>query len=77
MEKPENANPEPNQELDEEEMEGVSGGILPSAIVQGGSLLTFPDTCKTPSEPSPVPVPYPNVGSVSDSTATKKTKTDE
>ncbi len=33
----------------------------PVTKVSGGTVLTFPDVCKTPSPGGPVPVPYPNV----------------
>ncbi len=33
-----------------------------ACTLQGGTLMAFPDTCKTPTPGGPVPVPYPNTG---------------
>ena len=35
--------------------------MMPASTKGGGTVLAFPDVCKTPAPPAPfVPVPYPN-----------------
>ncbi|MBA3684147.1 MAG: DUF4150 domain-containing protein [Planctomycetes bacterium] len=38
----------------------------PVTTVSGGTVLAFPDVCKTPSPGGPIPVPYPNVARSAD-----------
>jgi hypothetical protein len=58
-------------ELSDEEMKDVAGGMFPATTKTGGASLSGPDICKTPAAPSPVPIPYPNVTGIGDDTATK------
>jgi hypothetical protein len=62
-------------EVGDEQLEDVAGGITAASASTGGAMLAFPDVCKTPAAPSPIPTPYPNVGSTGDS-STKKVKLD-
>ena len=73
-----------SRELDEEELDDVSGGTVTVSAsgmdvtrkTSSTTLLsTFPDVCKTPAPGGPVPIPYPNTGTTGDgSTDTTKTK---
>ena len=58
-------------EVGDEQLEDVAGGITAASNSTGGERLAFPDVCKTPAAPSPIPTPYPNVGSTSDSETSK------
>jgi len=64
------------RELVDEQLDQVSGGIVPAAIRGEALSFAFPDVCKTPTGPAPfVPVPYPNLADASTATGPlKKTK---
>ena len=69
--------PEEVTELNEEELEGVAGGMFPVSTTTGGSTIpTAPNICKVPDVIAvPGPIPYPNIGTSSDGTTSTKTKT--
>lgn len=62
-------------EVGDEQLEDVAGGITAATSSSSGLNVAFPGVCKTPTAPSPIPTPYPNVGGV-DSDATTKTEVD-
>jgi hypothetical protein len=64
-----------SDELSDEALEAVAGGMAIFTTKSGGSILAFPDTCWTPPAPAPIPIPYPNTGTNTgdDGTSTKVT----
>jgi len=50
-------------------------GIVEAAKDSSKVIAAMPDSCKSPSAPSPLPIPYPNIGKSADTTkGTKKVK---
>ena len=57
-------------ELADDDLESVSGGMFPAGMKGTGGIVTGPiDVCKVPVPSGPVPLPYPNI--LSPSTAKK------
>ena len=57
---------------------GVTVGVNGMSVVHadsGGTVMIFPDVCKTPSPGGPVPVPYMNIASSSDTSSGTTTVT--
>lgn len=62
------------EELSDEQLDDVSGGVMPAASKGGGLCLGFPDCCYTPDDPDAyAPSPYPSTD-VSGGTKTGSTK---
>ena len=50
-----------SDEVSDEQLDDVAGGMFPASQNSTGMSLGFPDVCKTPGTPTPIPTPYPNI----------------
>jgi len=50
-----------SDEVSDEQLDDVAGGMFPASQNLAGMSLAFPDVCKTPGTPTPIPTPYPNI----------------
>ena len=60
-------------EVSDEQLEDVAGGMFVASQKSGGTSFGFPDVCKTPSPLGPIPIPYPNIAKSSDTSKGSKT----